>query len=231
MASQYKINPLSRSLYPSTISYTSQDFRRQDEGSDSQWYSQPRFVQHIDDGAIATLKSYYGSIIKPSHSVLDICSSWVSHLPDGMKPQSMVGIGMNKEELARNGHLTKFFVKDLNMSPSLQEVSNESIDVVICNVSVDYLTQPISIFKEMHRVLKTDGTAHMAFSNRCFPTKVIGKWTGMSDGERRKWVGGYFWASGGWKDVEEVILKEGKSAFWGGEDPLFVVRARKAVGD
>lgn len=226
---QYKVNPLPRSLYPATISYTPQDFRRQDESSDSEWYSQPRFVQHIDDGAIAILKSYYGSIIKPNHSVLDVCSSWVSHMPDTIKPQSMVGIGMNKQELERNGHLTKFFVKDLNTNPSLQDVPNASIDVAICNVSVDYLTQPISIFKEMHRVLREDGTAHMAFSNRCFPTKVIGKWMGMSDEERRRWVGGYFHASGGWKDVEEVILKDAKGGFWGSyEDPLFVVRARKA---
>lgn len=230
MASQYKVNPLSRSLYPTTISYTPQDLRRQDEGSDSAWYSQPRFVQHIDEGAITTLKSYYGSTIKPNHSVLDLCSSWVSHLPDSLKPQIMIGIGMNQQELARNGYLTKFYVKDLNTNPSLEEVPSDSVDVVICNVSVDYLTQPISIFKEMHRVLRADGTAHMAFSNRCFPTKVIVKWMGMSDEERRRWVGGYFWASGGWKDIEEVVLKEGKSGLLRHEDPLFVVRARKATG-
>lgn len=134
---------------------------------------------------------------------------------------------MNKQELQRNNHLTKFFVKDLNTTPSLNEVPDNHADVVICNVSVDYLTQPISVFKEMHRVLKTGGTAHMAFSNRCFPTKVIGKWMGMDDEERRKWVGSYFWASGGWEKVEEVILKEGKGGIWRHEDPLFVVRATK----
>lgn len=199
-----------------------------DERIDTQWYAQPRFVQHIDDGAIAALKTYYGNIIKPTSSVLDICSSWVSHLPDTLKPQIMVGYGMNKEEMARNVHLTRFFVKDLNVIPSLKEVEDESVDTVICNVSVDYLTKPVDVFGEMKRVLRTGGTAHMAFSNRCFPTKVVGKWMGMSDGERRRWVGGYFWASGGWKDVEEVVLKDGKSGFFGQEDPLYVVRARKA---
>ena len=70
----------------------------------------------------------------------------------------------------------------------------------------------------------------MAFSNRCFPTKVIGKWMGMSDEERRRWVGGYFWASGGWEDVKEVILKEQRGGFLSGyEDPLYVVRGRKAA--
>jgi SAM-dependent methyltransferase len=185
-------------------------------------------VNHIDDSAAATLKSYYGSIIKPNHGVLDICSSWVSHMPESLKPQSMIGYGMNKQELSRNGHLTRFFVKDLNKDPSLSEVPDNTADVVICSVSVDYLTQPVSVFRELHRVLKTGGHAHMAFSNRCFPTKVIGKWMQMSDEERRKWVGGYFWASGEWEDVEEVILKEGKGGFFAHEDPLYVVRARKA---
>ena len=145
----------------------------------------------------------------------------------------MIGIGMNERELARNDHLTKFFVKDLNTNPEFKEVESESMDVVICNVSVDYLTQPVQVFREMHRVLKVGGTAHMAFSNRCFPTKVIGKWMGMGDDERRKWVGGYFWVSGGWEHVEEVVLKEGvQGSFWGsgGEDPLFVIRGMKAGG-
>ena len=137
---------------------------------------------------------------------------------------------MNAQELERNSHLTKRFVKDLNVSPSFAEVQDSTVDVIICNVSVDYLVKPKEVFSEMRRVLKVGGTAHMAFSNRCFPTKVIGKWIGMNDNERRQWVGGYFWASGGWQDVEEVILKEGKPGFMGigGEDPLYVVRGTKA---
>lgn len=138
---------------------------------------------------------------------------------------------MNEAELHRNEHLTKYFVKDLNLDPTLEGIENDSMDVVICNVSVDYLTRPIKVFEEMNRVLKEGGEAHMAFSNRCFPTKVVGKWMGMDDEERRKWVGGYFWASGGWEDVEEVVLKEGGGSGFlglrGYEDPVFVVRGRK----
>jgi SAM-dependent methyltransferase len=142
----------------------------------------------------------------------------------------MVGYGMNTSELEKNEHLTRYFVKDLNVTPDLKEVDDESVDVLICNVSIDYLTKPLDVLGEMRRVLKVGGSAHMAFSNRCFPTKVIGKWTGLSDEERRKWIGGYFWASGGWGDVEEVILKEGSSGFMGvgGEDPLYVVRGTKS---
>ncbi|KAH6665732.1 hypothetical protein B0J14DRAFT_605741 [Halenospora varia] len=224
-----KPNPLPRTLYPINITYNPSDFKRIDENSDAQWYSQPRFVQHIDDGAISALKSYYGSIIKPHHGVLNLYSSWVSHLPSSFKPRMMVGIGMNALEFRRNEHLTSHFVKDLNVSPKLEEVELESMDVVICNVSVDYLVKPIRVFDEMRRVLKPGGTTHMVFSNRCFPTKVIGPWMGMSDVERRRWIGGYFWASGRWEEVVEVVIMEGKNGWFGGEDPLFVVRGRKTV--
>ena len=225
-----KARSLPRDLYPQNISYKPEELRRQDESPDTQWYSQPRFVQHIDDGAIATLKSYYASIIKSSDSVLDLCSSWVSHLPENMKPHKMVGIGMNAAELSANKHLSSHFVRDLNTDPTFKEIGDGEMDVVICNVSVDYLVKPIEVFREMRRVLKVGGTAHMAFSNRCFPTKVVGAWLGMGDEARRRWVGGYFWASGGWGNVEEVVLKEGNRGLWeiGGEDPLFVVRAKKA---
>jgi len=223
-----RISPLLRTLYPASIVYTTGDFKRMDESPDASFYSQSRFVQHIDNGAIAALKSYYGSVIQPQHTVLDFCSSWVSHLPDDLKPKTMIGYGMNSAELAKNPILTKTVVRDLNVTPKMTEVEDATVDVVICSVSVDYLVQPVEVLGEVRRVLKAGGTAHMAFSNRCFPTKVIGKWMGMSDEQRRRWVGGYFWACGGWKDVEEVIVKERGAGIFGGGDPMYVVRATKA---
>jgi SAM-dependent methyltransferase len=145
---------------------------------------------------------------------------------------------LNGTEMVANGHLTGFWVRDLNAKVNrgeiaqegesserlLKEVADGTADVVICNVSVDYLVEPMEALEEVKRCLKVGGTAHMAFSNRCFPTKVIGRWLRMRDEERRRWVGSYFWAVGGFEDVEEVILKDGRD--W--HDPLFVVRARKA---
>jgi SAM-dependent methyltransferase len=171
--------------------------------------------------------------------VVDLCSSWTSHLPEGLRGRlaSCVGYGLNGREMEANEHLTGFWVKDLNVKKRkveggsereeqlLREVADGTIDVVICNVSVDYLVEPLEVLEEVKRCLKVGGTAHMAFSNRCFPTKVIGRWLKMRDEERRRWVGSYFWAVGGFEDVEEVILKDGRD--W--NDPLFVVKAKKAA--
>ena len=97
------------------------------------------------------MKNYYADVIKPTDSVLDLCSSWVSHFPETLQPTNMVGIGMNASELAANKHLTSYHVKDLNTAPSFPEILDQSIDVVICNVSVDYLVRPVEVFGEIHR--------------------------------------------------------------------------------
>lgn len=121
-------------------------------------------------------------------------------------------------------------MRDFNEDPSLREVESETVDAVICNVSIDYLTRPVEVLGEVRRVLRSGGKVHLAFSDRCFPTKVIGVWGRLGDEERVEWVGSYFWKDGGWRDVEGVVVKEGRRGglFGGGEDPMFVVRATKA---
>ena len=129
-------------------------------------------VKHIDDSAIESLTRYYSTILSPGASVLDICSSWVSHLPvEGVELEQVVGLGMNEEELARNKQLSSFDVKDLNVDPKLP-YEDATFDYVFNVVSVDYLNKPLEIFQEMHRVLKPGGVAVMSFSNRMFATKV-----------------------------------------------------------
>ncbi|KAF4630921.1 hypothetical protein G7Y89_g7215 [Cudoniella acicularis] len=120
-----KINLLPRPLYSTNITYNPSSFSRIDETSDAAWYSQLRFVQHIDDGAISALKSYYSEIIKSYHRVLDLCSCWVSRLPPSLKSSTMIEIGMNARELEKNPHLAKFFVKDLNLNPEFKEIETE----------------------------------------------------------------------------------------------------------
>jgi len=53
----------------------------------------------------------------------------------------------------------------------------EPFDAVICNVSIDYLTRPLDVMGSIGKVLEPGGSAYMAVSNRCFPTKVSLKWS------------------------------------------------------
>jgi len=108
---------------------------------DREFYSYPRFVTHVDDGFISTLTNLYQEMLRPDSEILDLMSSWVSHLPKQAMYKRIVGHGLNAQELARNPRLDYFFVKDLNQDQKL-ELESSSFDAVLCTVSVQYLQQP-----------------------------------------------------------------------------------------
>jgi len=194
--------------------------------SDTLFYSVPRFVTHIDDEAIRALTEYYSEVLPPSNtpgvSILDMCSSWVSHYPPGYRQEKIVGMGMNEDELKRNSVLTEYVVQDLNVNSKLPFEDN-TFDVITNVVSVDYLTKPIDVFKEMRRILKPAGLAIMSFSNRCFWTKAISIWTSTGDADHAWIVGAYFHYAGGFEPPKAVDISPNP----GRTDPTYVVYSRK----
>jgi len=57
-------------------------FDRQDETDDAHFYSTPRFVVHIDAETITALTQVYRELLPQQGAILDLMSSWVSHLPE-----------------------------------------------------------------------------------------------------------------------------------------------------
>ena len=193
--------------------YSAADLNRLDNSDDSVFYYQPRFVTHIDDGAISSLTKFYQqeftALNKDSLDVLDLCSSWISHLPEeGINYGKVVGLGMNERELAENKQLTDFVVQDLNENPIMSQFDDNSFDVICNVVSVDYLTKPLEIFQEMNRILRPGGISLMSFSNRCFPTKAIAMWLQADDIGRLTIVGSYYHYSAKWASIEALNIKE-----------------------
>ncbi|KAH0871381.1 hypothetical protein HID58_078403 [Brassica napus] len=90
-------------------------------------------------------------------------------------------------------------------------------------VSVDYLTKPLEVFKEMNRILKPGGLALMSFSNRCFFTKAISIWTSTGDADHALIVGSYFHYAGGYEPPQAVDISPNP----GRSDPMYVVYSRK----
>lgn len=171
--------------------FSDHPFRRIDESPDAHFYDQPRIVQHIDDTAIDMIRQLYGRFVTADSKVLDLMSSWQSHLPDGIIPKHMAGLGLNEIELERNAALNGHIVQDLNTDTRLP-FADQSFDVVLCNVSVEYLTSPLEIFDEVARVLQPGGHFVISFSNRWFEPKVIRLWTEMNEFERMGLVLEYF---------------------------------------
>jgi len=194
--------------------YTAQDLSRLDNTEDTYFYDAPRFVTHIDARAIESLTEFYREDMTESFKikespldVIDLCSSWISHLPDDVPLRRVVGVGMNGEELQANKQLSEYLVKDLNQNPDLSEYADDSFDIVCNVVSVDYLTNPLPIFQEMYRVLRPGGKALMSFSNRCFPTKAVAMWLQADDIGRVTIVASYFHYSAKWTSIEALDIK------------------------
>ncbi len=170
-------------------------FKREDEADDGLFYQNPRFINHIDSKAIDTITKLYGSLIQPGMDVLDLMSAWRSHVPENSGVKSLIGLGMNAEEMAENPQLTGWRVHDLNVNPKLP-FEDRAFDVVICTVSVEYLTHPEDVFDDVTRVLRPGGTFVLTFSNRWFPPKVIRVWPRLHEFERMGLVLEYFIRSG-----------------------------------
>lgn len=224
---QFPIRPVSLvKEWPEEPPFKEQDFFRADQQFDGSFYAIPRFVYHIDEGAVASLTQYYRKNIPAGSDILDICSSWVSHYPlefkDKMKRIS--GTGMNSFELRANDQLSDFVQRDLNEEPVLSYEDN-SFDVVTCVVSIDYLIHPIEILKEVHRVLRPGGKVILSQSNRCFPSKAISMWLTMNDRQHLELINGYFQYAGGFKPRTAFdITATGPKDYF---DPMFIVEAVK----
>jgi FKBP-type peptidyl-prolyl cis-trans isomerase 2/SAM-dependent methyltransferase len=187
--------------------YLSDDaFDRDDERPDSHFYQRPRLVQHIDDSAIEMVKNTYGRFLRDNMQVLDLMSSWQSHIPANLHLKSLVGLGLNEKELKKNPSLTKVVVQDLNAHPQLP-FEAEQFDVVVSTASIEYLIDPVTIFREVSRVLRFDGHFVITFSNRWFPTKAIRIWQNIHEFERMGLVLEYFSRSNAFKNLQTYSIR------------------------
>ena len=193
-------------------------FRRYDEAPDGEFYVAARLVTHIDDAAIAAVTQLYRERFPAGGAVLDLMSSWVSHLPPEVAYGRVAGLGMNAEELAANPRLDARVVHDLNAEPRLPYADAE-FDAAGCCVSVQYLTRPVELFREVARVLRPGAPFVVTFSNRCFPTKAVAAWQALDDAGHVALVRRYFADAGGWAAVsaEQRTRERG--------DPLYAVVA------
>ena len=199
-------------------------FNRVDEANDSAFYLEPKLVTHIDDAAIASLSRFYGELIPQDSVVLDLMTSWVSHLPSSLTLEHLAGLGMNGEELAENPRLTERVVQDLNLNPVLP-FDDQRFDAAIVTVSVQYLTRPAEVFAEVGRVLKAGSPFAVAYSNRLFPTKAVAIWRSLGDREHADLIAVYFRLSGRFAAAQAYDISPGP-----GSDPMYVVVGRTLAG-
>jgi SAM-dependent methyltransferase len=152
------------------------------------------------------ISDVYRRFVKDGMVVLDLMGSWCDHLPKSVHPAEIVGLGLNRTELEQNSRLTDHHVHDLNADPALP-YANGRFDVAICSLSVEYLTHPLDVFREVARVLKPGGVFVVSFSNRWFPPKVIEIWEQIHEFERMGLVLEYFQRSGGFDNLGTYSMR------------------------
>ncbi|MBH62107.1 MAG: methyltransferase type 11 [Alphaproteobacteria bacterium] len=199
-------------------------YRRQDLSDDEMFYAVPRLVTHINDGAINALSGFYASMPEPGTRVLDLMSSCVSHLPNGVAYEEVVGLGMNHAELKANPQLSRYVVHNLNRDPRLP-FGDQSFDACLIAVSIQYLVRPAEVFRDVGRVLKAGAPMIVSYSNRLFPTKAVMIWQMLDNEDHGHLVAHYFETSGcfGATEVKDLSPDPGVS------DPLFVVVGRRSA--
>ena len=198
-------------------------FRKADPSPDAAFYERPRFVTHIDDGAIEAVTAIYREMLPAGGDILDLMSSWVSHLPPEVAYRSVAGHGMNAAELAANPRLTSRIVQDLNARTGLPFADAAFDGAGLC-VSVQYLQRPVEVFREVRRVLRPGAPFVVSFSNRCFPTKAVAIWQALDGAGQQRLVGAYMQAAG----FGEL---EARSAMPVSGDPLWAVIGRVRARD
>ena len=227
-------SPAARALdkmdWPEEFPYAKADLTPEWSGNDRLFYLLPRFSHHAGEECRESLSEFYDCILpKKGGDVLDLCSSFTSHYPSGWRGKRMVALGLNALELLANPSKTETVVRDLNVEPTLP-FADESFDCITNSLSVDYLTQPLDVFEEMHRCLRPGGIAACAFTNRCFPTKVVPIWLKtsreMAEVHHAQVVASYFQYSAPWSGGIAVV--DVSPDGWAGQrDPCVVVVARK----
>jgi SAM-dependent methyltransferase len=193
--------------------------RRLDESEDELFYQNPRFVVHIDDHAMADVSEIYQKFLPKHGEILDLMSSWRSHLPQTLEPKRVVGLGLNRAEMADNPALTDIVIHNVNRHPKLP-FEDAAFDGTVMTVSVQYLTHPIEVFAEVGRVLRLGSPFIVTFSNRMFPTKAIALWQMANENQRPEIVKQYFVRAMAFEriDVIDHSLRVGPQS-----DPIWAV--------
>ena len=198
-------------------------FRRMDESEDEIFYSAPRLVVHIDEGAIAEIGRIFESVLPPRGTFLDLMSSWRSHIPPSLVAATVVGLGLNQVEMQENPVLKRSLVHNLNRDPHLPFEDGE-FDGAMLTVSVQYLVRPIEVFAEVGRVLKPGAPFMVSFSNRMFPTKAVALWIEATEQQRVELVKHYFRSAEMFDKITALDRSERPGA---PSDPVWAVIGRR----
>lgn len=208
-----------------------ESFHRTDERADTLFYQAPRLVQHLDSTARRLIGAEYAHLLPGQAEVLDLMGSWDSHLPNSCSIKALTVLGLNCEELQKNGRSNAFVVHDVNTKQQLP-FADGSFDAIISTASIEYAIDLPRLFREASRILRPKGTLAVSFSNRWFPSKTIAIWSQLHEFERLALVLQMFASAEGFQDFATLSIRgyprpDDDPHSLALADPVYMVTARK----
>ena len=204
-----------------------------DNSDDKTFYYQPRFVHHLSVSFRDRLTNLYSNYLCNHHIILDLMSSWVSHLPSNNKFKKVIGHGMNESELKSNNRLDSYWIQDLNKNQRMP-IEDSTVDIGLIVAGWQYLQYPEKVSSELSRIIKRDSLLIISFTNRAFWTKSPHIWTNSSELERIEYVKSVL-SDNGWSLVKIFNEKTYDNKLFGFysvvSDPFFsiIVRNNKSI--
>ncbi len=199
-----------------------------DMGDDEIFYSRPRYVHHLSDSFRSRLSNLYSEYLLNHHVILDLMSSWVSHLPSNIRFKKVIGHGLNEAELSSNKRLDSFWIQNLNKTQNIP-IEDSSVDVGLIVAGWQYLQYPENVSLELSRIIKPESFLIISFTNRAFWNKAPNIWTYSSEEKRIEYVTSIL-NTNGWsveKIINEKTFDKKLFGFYSAEsDPFFSVIAR-----
>lgn len=204
------------------------DRQKIDSTDDQIFYKNPRYVHHLSNSFRIRLTNLYSQYLLNHHVILDLMSSWVSHLPSNVRYKKVIGHGMNEAELSANRRLNRFWVQNLNKTQNMP-FEDSYIDVGLIVAGWQYLQYPEKVSMELSRIIKADSLLIISFTNRAFWTKAPNIWTYSTEDRRIDYVKSVL-TSTGWR-IEKTFIEKTQDkklfGFYSAEsDPFFSIIAR-----
>ena len=181
------------------------DRQKSDISDDEIFYRQPRYVNHLSLSFRNRLTKLYSQYLKKQFIVLDLMSSWVSHLPANINYKKIIGHGLNELELKANKRLDQYWVQNLNKNQNIP-LDTSYIDAGLIVAGWQYLQYPERISVELSRIIKPKAILIISFTNRAFWTKSPNIWSNSTDDGRVAYVKSVL-LNNGW-EIEKIYVEE-----------------------
>ena len=204
------------------------DREKMDIADDQIFYQNARYVHHLSASFRTRLTKLYSEYLLNHHVILDLMSSWVSHLPSNIRYKKVIGHGMNEAELSSNNRIDRFWIQDLNKTQNIP-IEDSTVDVGLIVAGWQYLQYPEKVSLELSRIIKSDSLLIISFTNRAFWTKAPNIWTYSSEDKRIEYVKSVL-CNNGWR-IEKILNEKTQDkklfGFYSTDsDPFYSVIAR-----